>query len=87
MHDQRNNQCREAEDEENVENVGAHDIAHREIRLALECRHDGNRQLGRTGAKGHYREADNERRNAKIRGDLRCAFDEVVGRINQKNKS
>ena len=61
MNDQRDNHGRDAKDKQDIENVGAHHVAKREIRLALERRHDGNRKLGRAGAEGDHREADHER--------------------------
>ena len=68
-----------AQDEEDVEDVAAHDIADGQSALSLASSHDACGQFGQTGAKGHNRQADDHFRYAEPRGQAHSSVRKFVG--------
>ena len=54
--------CCHPTDSEKVEDVGADDVPHSNISIALECGHEADDELRCRGAEGYDREAHDQRR-------------------------
>ena len=76
---QRHDEGTDAQNEQHVENVAAHHIAHRHVGLARQ--HGGHRHphLWRAGAKGHDGQAHHQGRDAKRQGQLARPAHQQVG--------
>ena len=64
------NQRRQTKDEQHVSNVAADHVADGQVALAIQRGLHADGSLWRAGAEGHHGEADNQRRNAKLGGQL-----------------
>ena len=84
VHDQRRDHGADAEDEQHVEDVAAHDVADCDVGAAAQRGADGHGHLRRTGAHRDDREADDQRRDAERQRDLRGAAHQRLGSEHQR---
>jgi hypothetical protein len=66
--DGRVDQSRDAQHEQDVRDVAAHDVADGNVRVTREDRAERDAELGRRRAEGHHGEAHHEWRNARSSG-------------------
>ena len=84
---QRADQGADAQDDEDVEEVRSHDVAHGHVALSFEGRKEAHDQFGRRGADGYDRQSDQETRYAETFGQRHRSVGEVVGSGQYENES
>ena len=84
---QRADQGADAQNDEDVEEVRSHDVAHGHVALSFEGRKEAHDQFGRRGADGYDRQSDQETRYAETFGQRHRSVGEVVGSGQYENES
>ena len=79
-------QRREAQDEQQIDQVGADDVADRERRASAACRIDADRQLGKARADRDHGQADHHRRKPQSRGQARSGTHQELGADQQRDE-
>ena len=71
----RRNQCRRAEYKQNIEYIAAHDIAYRDVALALARCGYGSYEFGKRSAECHYRKSYEAFAHTDFSGNSPCTVD------------
>ena len=85
-HGQRHDERREPEDQQDIEDVGPHDVAHRDVGLPGQAGPDADRQLRSRGAERHHGEADDQGRDAGGGGHPHRAPHQQLGPHDQQQE-
>ena len=87
LHHDREDHGRDAEDQENVGDVGADDIADRDAGQAVDGRLQTHHQFGRRGAVGDDGHADDHRRDLQSARESYCAAHQIFGSEQQQDEA
>ncbi len=86
-HHQRRNQRRHAEDQQHVGDVAADHVANGDIAAAIERSLHADRRFRCAGAEGDHGQADDQRRNAELRGEPGCAAYQYLRAGNEQHQA